>query len=110
MKASLTEDDCIFQVDFTGSYRNDLQKSTQSAYFRDQSFSNFISCRYPKPVDSGELQNNSAVVVTESSDHNSLVSMTCLKTVLDKTEKYEMAYNIFLEWWYGSANWFSFCL
>ena len=80
MKASLTEDDCIFQVDFTESYRNDLQKSTQSAYFRDQSFSNFI-----------------AVVVTESSDHNSLVSMTCLKTVLDKTEKYEMVYNIFLE-------------
>lgn len=78
MKASLTEDNCIFQVDFTESYRNDLQKSTQSAYFRDQSFSNFI-----------------AVVVTESSDHNSLVSMTCLKTVLDKTEKYEMVYNNF---------------
>ena len=78
MKASLTEDDCIFQVDFTESYRNDLQKSTQSAYFRDQSFSNFI-----------------AVVVTESSDHNSLVSMTCLKTVLDKTEKYEMVFIFF---------------
>ena len=75
----LTEEDLILQADLAESYRNNLQESTQSEYFGDLSFSTFIGCCYPKPADSGELQNDSVAVVTESSDHNRLVSMTCLQ-------------------------------
>ena len=94
MKASLTEKNIILHVDFAESYRNDQQDVIQSAYFLNQSFSIFTVCCYTKPVGSDDLQSDNIVVVTESSDHNRLTSITCLQKVLGKiAEQYEKVYN-----------------
>ena len=76
----------LVHVDFAVSYRNDQQNEIQSAYFGNQSFSLFTSCCYFKGVTS-EIRNKSVVVVvTENSNHNRIVSVSCLKKVIDTVE------------------------
>ena len=73
-------------VDFAESHKNDQQNEIQSAYFENQSFSLFTSCCYFKGVTS-EIRNKSVVVVvTENSNHNRIVSVSCLKKVIDTVE------------------------
>ena len=66
------------KVDITEIYRNDQQDAIQSAYFGNQGFSIFAVCCYDKPVGSDDLQNDNVMMVTESSYHDRLASMTCL--------------------------------
>ena len=79
MNASLAEEYIILHVDFAESYRNYQQDAIQSAYFGNQIFGIFTTCCYTKPVGSGDLQNDGAVVVAESYNHSRVASMTCLK-------------------------------
>lgn len=104
MKASLTEEDIILHTDSAESYRSNQQDARQSMYFGNQSFSIFAAYCYTKPFGSDDFHNDSVAVVTESSDHDRLVSVTSQQWVLDKTEEqHEKIYNnIFV--WSGSMS------
>ena len=94
IKASLNEGNIILKVDTTEIYCNNQQDAIQSKNFGNQGFSIFTA----EPVGSDDLQNDSFIMITESSDHDQLASMTCLQKVLDKIEeKYEEVYhNVFV--------------
>lgn len=85
-KDGLKNNDLIVHVDFAENYRNDQQNEIQSAYFGHQSFSLFTSCCYFKD-DKNIVQQKSIVIVTESSDHNRVTSMSSLKKVVEIAEK-----------------------
>ena len=84
-KAELSDGDLLVHVDFAESYRNDQQNEIQSAYFGNQSFSLFTSYYHFKGVTS-EIRNKSVVAVTENSDHNRIILMSCLKKVIDTVD------------------------
>jgi len=67
--------DLLVHVNFAKNYRNDQQNEIQSAYFGHQSCSLFTACCYYKD-DGNTLQQKSIVIVTESSDHNRITSMS----------------------------------
>ena len=75
----------LVHVDFAENYRNDQENEIQSAYFGHQSFSLFTSCCYYKD-DENILQQKSIVIVTESSDHNRVTSISSLKKVVEIVE------------------------
>ena len=75
----------LAHVDFAESYRNDQENEIQSAYFGNQSFPLFTSCCYFKGATS-DIRNESVVVVTKNSDHNRIISMSCLKKMIDAVE------------------------
>ena len=76
MKALLTDNDLMVQVDFAESYKNDQHNALQSAYFGNQCFGIFtVCCSFN--VD-GKIKNNNVIVVTERSDYQRVASMSCL--------------------------------
>ena len=110
MKASLAEDDMILHVNFAESWRNDQQDAIQNAYLGTKSFSIFAPCCYTKPVDPDDLQNDSFVLVTGSSDDEGYASMRCLQKVLDKIEEqYEKVYDNIFVWSDGMGAQFRSC-
>ena len=68
LKASLTDSDLMFQINFAESYKNDQQDAIQSACFGNQCFSIFMTCSYVN-VD-GKIKNSNVVVVTERWEHD----------------------------------------
>ena len=84
MKASLTDNDLMVQVDFAESYKNDQQDAIQSAYFGNQCFSIFTACCYFN-VD-GKIKNSNVIVVTERSGHDRVALMSCWEKIVAKTE------------------------
>ena len=86
-KQDLTADDLLVHVDFAENYRNDQQDEVQSAYFGHQSFSLFTSCCYFLDEEQ-KLDHKCIVVVTESSDHNRITSMSSLKQVVEIAEEW----------------------
>ena len=84
IKASFSETDLMFHVDFAESYKSDLQDAIQSAYFVDQCFSIFTACCYIKSPHSNNVRNDNVIVVTESSNHDRAVCMSCLQKVVHK--------------------------
>ena len=85
-KMDLTTDDLLVHVDFAENYRNDQQDEIQSAYFGHQSFFLFTSCCYFINEEQ-KLDHKSVVIVTESSDHCRITSISSLKKVVDMAEE-----------------------
>lgn len=86
-KQDLTAADLLVHVDFAENYKNDQQDEIQSAYFGHQSFSLFTSCCYFLDEEQ-KLDHKSIVVITESSDHNRITSMSSLKQVVEIAEEW----------------------
>ena len=79
IKASLFENDLTLHVDFAGSYKNDKQDAIQSAYFGNPCFRIFAACCYAESPNNNDVRNDNVIVVTESSDHDKVESMSCLQ-------------------------------
>ena len=84
IKASLSENDLVLHVDFAESYKNDQQDATQSAHFENQCFSIFTEYCYAYSSNNNDARNDNVIVVTESSDHDRIASMSFLQKVIQK--------------------------
>ena len=73
----------MLHVDFAESYKNEKQDAIQSAYFGNQCFRIFTACCYAKSPNN-DVRNDNVIVVTESSDHDMVASMSCLQKVVHK--------------------------
>ena len=86
IKASLSENDVMLHVDFAESYRNGQQDALKSAYFGNQCFRIFTACCYARSPNNNDVRNENVIVVTESSGHDRVASMSCLQKVVHKIE------------------------
>ena len=84
IKASLSPNDLMIQVDFAESYKNEQQDAIKSAYCGNQCFSIFTKCCYFNIQ--GKIKNDNVIVVTERSDHDRVASMSCLQKVVHEIE------------------------
>ncbi|XP_066932919.1 glutamic acid-rich protein-like [Clytia hemisphaerica] len=88
MKENIEPGTAIIHVDYSESYRNKQQDEIQSAYFGQSSFSIFTACAYYKADNSDDpLVKRSLTIVSESSDHSRVASMSCVKMVIEEIEK-----------------------
>ena len=46
----------------------------------------FTACCYAESLHNNDVRNDNAIVVTESSDHDRIASMSCLQNVAHKIE------------------------
>ena len=61
------------------SYKNDKQDAIQSAYFGNPCFRIFAACCYAESPNNNDVRNDNVIVVTETSDHDKVESMSCLQ-------------------------------
>ena len=62
----------------------------RSVYFENQCFSVFTACCYTKSTNNFDVRNYNVIVVSESSDHNSVASMSCLQKVVHQIKYIHM--------------------
>ena len=84
MKASLSPNDPMIQVNFAVSNKNEQQDAIQSAYFGNPCFSIFTACCYFDVH--RKIKNDNVIVITERSDHDKMASMSCLQEVVHEIE------------------------
>ena len=83
----------MLHEDFAEIYKNHQQDAIQKAYFGNQYFRIFTACCYAKSPINNDVGNDNAIVVTESSVHNRVASISCLQKVIHKIgHVYEKAY------------------
>lgn len=92
----------LIHVEYGESYKNKQQDEIQSAYFGQSSFSIFTACVYFKPNASAELVKKPVTVISESSDHSRIASMTCVHMIIVEIEKFVQLKKIIL-WSDGCA-------
>ena len=105
-KEKLKPGELLVHVDFAENYKNDQQDEIQSAYFGHDSFSLFTSCCYYVGADNN-INHQSFVIVTESSDHNRVTSMSSLKKVVELAEeKVDVTFDRIIVWSDGMGSQF----
>ena len=93
----------MLHVDFTESYQNDQHDAIQSAYFGNQCLRTFTVCCYAKSPNNNDVRKDNVIVVTESSNHDKVASMSCLQKVVHKIEHmHEKDTRIFM---FGVMEW-----
>ena len=58
----------------------------QKACFGNQCFRIFTACWYTKSINNNDVRNHNVIVVTESSDHDRVASISCLQKGIHKIE------------------------
>ena len=76
----------MLHEDFAEIFKNHQQDAIQKAYFGNQCFRIFTECCYAKSPNNDDVRNDNVIVVTESSDHNRVASISCLRKVIHKIE------------------------
>lgn len=85
VKEDLDHHTALFHVDYSESYKNKQQDEIQSAYFGQNSFSIFTASVYYK--DSEEVVKKPMTIISESSDHSRIASMSCINMLIEEVEK-----------------------
>ena len=105
IKASVSENDLMLHVDFAESYKNDQQDAIQNPYFGYERFSIFAECCYAESSNNNDVRNDNVIVVTESSDQDRVVSMSCLQKVIHKIKHmHEKSYKNVYVWSGGMGS------
>ena len=88
----------MLHEDFAEIYKNHQQDAIQKAYFGNQYFRIFTACFYAKSPNNNDVRNYNVIVVTESSYHDRVASISCLEEVIRKIEHiHEKTYeNVYL--------------
>ena len=81
VKDNLKQKDLLIHVDYSENYNNKQQWEIQSAYFEHASFSIFTACCYFKD-ESNAINKEAITVISETSDHSSSASVSCLQKVI----------------------------
>ena len=74
----------MLHVDIAESYKNNQQDAIQTAYYGNHCFRIFTACCYAKSPNNNDVRNDNVIVVTGSSDHDRVASMSCLQKVVHK--------------------------
>ena len=97
----------MLHEDFAEIYKNHQQDVIQKAYFGNQCFRIFTACCYAKSPNNNDVRNDNVIVVTESSDHDRVASISCLQKVIHKIEHmHEKTYKNVYVWSDGMGSQF----
>ena len=81
------------------SYKNVHKNEIQSAYFGNCTFIIFTAWYTRSLDDMNDPKKDPIIVVSLSKEHNGIVSLTCLKKVIEKAERINVAkYNKIKVW------------
>ena len=95
----------MLHLDLAENYRNDQQDAIQSVYLY-KCFRIFTSCSYPKSPNNDSVTND-VILVTESSDHDRVTSMSCQQNVVHKIKHmHEKTYENIYVWSDGMGSHF----
>ena len=83
LKEHLEEVAVLIHVDYGENNPNKEQQETQSAYFRQETFSIFIAYWYFRGND-GKLKTRNVTVTSEAKDHSRIAAHTCVIKVLEE--------------------------
>ena len=76
----------MLHEDFAEIYKNHQQDAMQKAYFGNQCFRIFTACYSAKSPNNNDVDNDNVIVVTESSNHDRVASISFLQKVIHKIE------------------------
>ena len=74
----------MLHEDFAEIYKITSKTPYKKAYFGNQCFRIFTACCYTKSINNNDVRNDNVIVVTESSDHDRVASISCLQKVIHK--------------------------
>lgn len=86
-KINLKESEAILHANYSQSHKNKQDDEIQSAYFGQSTFSLFAACVYHLDNEKSLIK-RPIVVVSESSDHSRVATLTCLDFVVKAKEKH----------------------
>ena len=88
IKECVDQEQILLLVDYEESCKKVQQNETQSVQFEKSTFSIFTACCYTKSLDDIKgLRKDYIIVVSESIGYNKTTALTCLKKVIEETEK-----------------------